>query len=34
MPTLNIMYTNTDQFAAIKKSELSGLVEWKKPHIT
>ena len=30
MPAINIMYTNTDQFTTMKKSELS---ERKKPHI-
>ena len=33
MPAINIMYTNADQFTAMKKSELLEFVEWKNPHI-
>ena len=33
MPAINIMYTNTDQFTAMQKLELSEFVERKKPHI-
>ena len=33
MPAINIMYTNADQFTAMKKSELLEFVEQKKPHV-
>ena len=32
MPTINIMYTNADQFTTMKMSELLEFVERKKPH--
>ena len=33
MHAINIMYTNADQFATMKKSGLLEFVERKKPHI-